>query len=199
MRTVEYSAAGCANFNAHVKAELDRWWTKRYLAHWIPRARLRALAGAAPVAHHKMRPPAGRHARRGIEMTPAETEHFAALRMHVAHLHAALKGAVTWLEGWAEVGSAREPYDQAVAALNESEASVAELLKEADRDNALVQARAERDAAIEATAAIGRRCTAIGSASRHLVAVYRQQDAGTDDWAGAMTAAVEELAQVLTA
>jgi hypothetical protein len=32
-------------------------------------------------------------------MTPAETEHFAALRMHVARLHVALQGAVTWLEG----------------------------------------------------------------------------------------------------
>jgi hypothetical protein len=133
-------------------------------------------------------------------MTPAETEHFAALRMHVAHLHAALKVAKTYLDGGpvdVVPRDAQTRYDGALG--SESEASVAELLQEADRDNALVQARAERDAAIEATAAIGRRCTAIGSASRHLVAVYRQQDAGSEDWAGAMTAAVEELAQVLTA
>jgi F0F1-type ATP synthase epsilon subunit len=132
-------------------------------------------------------------------MTPAETEHFAALRMHVAHLHAALKVAKTYLDGGPVDVVPRDAQNAVDGALAESEASVAELLQEADRDNALVQARAERDAAIEATAAIGRRCTAIGSASRHLVAVYRQQDAGSEDWAGAMTAAVEELAQVLTA
>jgi hypothetical protein len=37
---IEYSAAGCRQFNATVKAELDRWWTKRGLAHWLPRIRL---------------------------------------------------------------------------------------------------------------------------------------------------------------
>jgi hypothetical protein len=35
-----YDVDGCEAFNRHVKAELDRWWTRRYLAHWIPRMRL---------------------------------------------------------------------------------------------------------------------------------------------------------------
>lgn len=35
-----YDAEGCKAFNDHVRAELSRWWTKRYLAHWIPRIRL---------------------------------------------------------------------------------------------------------------------------------------------------------------
>jgi Domain of unknown function (DUF3850) len=40
-----------------------------------------------------------------------------ALRQSHRELMAALKGVVTWLDGWAEVGSAQVPYDKAVAAL----------------------------------------------------------------------------------
>lgn len=39
-KVLPYDADGLAAFNAYVKMELDRWWTKRYLAHWVPRARL---------------------------------------------------------------------------------------------------------------------------------------------------------------
>lgn len=35
----EFHATGLEGFNAHVQAELKKWWTKRYLAHWIPRIR----------------------------------------------------------------------------------------------------------------------------------------------------------------
>lgn len=128
-------------------------------------------------------------------MTPAETEHFAALRMHVARLHVALKEAAELAETDA---SGRFDLDRMKSTLAISEPDVRELLAEADRDNALVQARADRDAAIDATMQIGKRCTTIEGACRHLVAVYRGEDAGSEAWAGELTAAVEQLAGVVS-
>jgi hypothetical protein len=49
--------------------------------------------------------------------TRPDTPSTDALRQSHRELMAALKGVVTWLDGWAEVGSAQVPYDRAVAAL----------------------------------------------------------------------------------
>jgi hypothetical protein len=74
---------------------------------------------------------------------------------------------------------------------------VRELLKEADRDGALVLCRAEKAAAIDASIEIGRYCRTVEAGARHLVAVYRREDAGSEEWAGELTAAVEDLAKVV--
>jgi hypothetical protein len=39
MERVAYDAEGLRAFNDHVRAELGSWWTKKYLAHWLPRIR----------------------------------------------------------------------------------------------------------------------------------------------------------------
>jgi hypothetical protein len=83
-------------------------------------------------------------------MTPAETEHFAALRMHVARLHAALSLASEFLSTEVLTPDEQDMADSVRAALLISEPDVRELLAGADRDNALVQCRAQLERRIAA-------------------------------------------------
>lgn len=97
-------------------------------------------------------------------MTPQETEQFAALRMHVAHLHNALKGAIE------HAGSAPlDSLDACKAALEQSEPAVRDLLAEADRDAKLVACRAELQAKADALAQSTARLAKIEAAARKVV------------------------------
>lgn len=112
-------------------------------------------------------------------MTPAETEHFAALRMHVAHLHAALKNlvgvAVFDAEGDASRAEWDEVYNRAGFALEESEASVRDLLKDANRDLALLAARADLEGSAHALSQLRASYEALVTRSQ---AVVHQIEAG---------------------
>lgn len=119
-------------------------------------------------------------------MTPQETEQFAALRMHVAHLVNALSGVVqTFADGPAPMQPA---IDAARAALAESEPSVRDILAEADRDAKLKACR-------EQLAGTTARLAVVEGKARHLLAIG---SGGTiADTMPDVQGAMDELAEAL--
>lgn len=124
-------------------------------------------------------------------MNQQETEQFAAARMHVAHLHNALKAL---LNEHAALGNRtgiplNGPLVQACGAvLEDSEPAVKDLLAEADRDAKLVACRAELQSKADALAQVTARLAKIEAAGGQVVEAHREWEPGVSGIADLETA-----------